>query len=152
MTKKQDTTQTTFGIAARLPVGTTSLVRSSSVGSMNTALTSTEERMELEWHKQLFAEKLQGDKTRYGVQQIGAVSETAATEYHELIEQMKGIKQTFTGDEYDAYSDRFNHITAQMAAKHIAEAVDTGVGRIIEEISRPLYRKEEERKRILGLW
>jgi hypothetical protein len=152
MTKKQDTTETTFGIAARSPVGITSLARYSASGSASTALTEIEEQMEAEWHKQLLTERLQGDKTRFGEHQIGALHQTAATEYQALIEQLKTIKQTFTGDDYDAYTDRFNHVTAQMAAQHIAEAVDVGAGRIIEEISRPLYRKEEKRKGILGLW
>jgi hypothetical protein len=150
MTKKQEETQNLLGLVAQAHPSNASLVRYSSAGHTSTAITKTEERIEREAHKQLLVEELQGLKTRRGQREIRMMHDTAADEYHGLIEHQKAIKQTFTGDEYDVYTDKFNHVNAQMAARHLSEAVEVGAGRVIDEIGRSLYLKEEERRGLFG--
>jgi hypothetical protein len=150
MTKKQEQTQTVLGLAPFVYSNNGSLTRYDSTAATSTAITKTEERIELEAHKQQLIQELQALKTRLGERAIGAIHRAGADEYHGLIEHQKGIKQTFTGDEYDVYTDKFNHVNAQMAAQHLREAMDAGVSRIIDEIDRSLYVKEQERKGIFG--
>jgi hypothetical protein len=151
MTKKQEQTQTAFGLTPFVYSNNGSLARYDSAEYTSTAITKTEERIELEAHKQRLIQELQEIKTRRGERAIGAIHRAGADEYHGLIEHMKGIKQTFTGDEYDVYTDKFNHVNAQMAAQHLNEGMHAGAGRIIDEIGRSLYVKEQERKRIFGI-
>lgn len=151
MTKKPEQPQNLMGLVPFAHPNNRSLARYDSTEYTSTAITKTEERIEHEAHKQLLIEELEGLKTRRATREIRSMHDTATDEYHGLIEHMKVIKQTFTGDEYDDYTDKFNHLNAKMAAQHISQAVDAGANRVIDEVSRSLYLKDLERKRIFGL-
>lgn len=142
MAKKEESSQGMLGLVPLAQAGVGSGLGYGLAVSARSASNQTEHLIMREAHKQELVIDLQTEKTRTAAYSTAAIRQQGADAFHQTGVHHAAINAAVQGQTIQPYTEEFNHRNLQLMAQNTLEIMQAGVGIIVAEVRRPIYRED----------